>query len=150
MRENKYTVSSEGQCFRDLKAYYIEQAKTGWLNMVQEEFRGLDRVAMSYAGVCAQTPANQKAIVKAARSAGHEWKTNQFPVALKRMSVPYWRLRVSKGRTAAGLTVPVLGGRRLLNKGRQHGDRRGHRLSSVTCCETEKSRVSLGWRAFLQ
>lgn len=88
MRENKYTVSFEGQCFRELKAYYIEQAKTGWLNMVQEEFRVLDRVAMSTAGVCAQTPAIQKAIVKVARSADHEWKTNQFPVVLNGCRCP--------------------------------------------------------------
>lgn len=100
VRENKCTVSFEDQCFFDLKAYYVEQASTGRLSMVQQEFRGLDRVAMSYGGLFAQKRAIQKAIIKAARGAGHYWTASQFPVALKRMSMPYGRPKEWKNDAA--------------------------------------------------
>lgn len=105
VRDHKCTVSFEDQCFRDLKAYYIAQAQMGRLNMVQAEFRGLDRVAMSYSGLFAQKRAIQKAIIKAARAAGHYWTASQFPVALKRMSMPYGRPKERKSGAATNEAV---------------------------------------------
>lgn len=89
MRNKSFTASLEAQCFRELLAYYEAEARKGRLTMLQDEFRGLDKTAMSYAGIFAQKVALQKAIIKSAKSAGHYWKRSQFPVALKRKSIQF-------------------------------------------------------------
>jgi len=82
-RNNKFTAFIETQTFKNLEAYYVEQAKRGDEAIIAE-FAGLNAFLPSWSGIIRQKIALRAAIVKSARSAGHKWHTTQFPVSNKK------------------------------------------------------------------